>query len=88
MRDLTNHRNRIICKKLRSNFIPRRIQCGDPYGRMWRCANDFSFIGINNPDHIWQRSLCTKKKNGGVVANEADMDVTDAKQIRDHAMIN
>jgi hypothetical protein len=29
-----------------------------------------------------------KKKNGGVVANEADMDVTDAKQIRDHAMIN
>ena len=29
-----------------------------------------------------------KKNNGGVVANEADMDVTDAKQIRDHAMIN
>ncbi len=28
------------------------------------------------------------KKNGGVVAHEADMDVTDAKQIRDHAMIN
>ncbi len=27
-----------------------------------------------------------KKKR--VVANEADMDVTDAKQIRDHAMIN
>ena len=26
--------------------------------------------------------------NGGVVANEADMDVKDAKQIRDHAMIN
>jgi hypothetical protein len=56
---------------------------------MWHCANDISFIGINNPDHIWQRSLCTKKKkNGGVVANEADMDVTDAKQICDHAMIN
>ncbi len=29
-----------------------------------------------------------KIKNGGVVANEADMDVKDAKQIRDHAMIN
>jgi hypothetical protein len=29
-----------------------------------------------------------QKKNGGVVANEADMDVTDATQIRDHAMIN
>jgi hypothetical protein len=29
-----------------------------------------------------------KKKNGGVMANEANMDVKDAKQIRDHAMIN
>ena len=29
-----------------------------------------------------------QKKNGGVVADEADMDVTDAKQFRNHAMIN
>ncbi len=29
-----------------------------------------------------------QKKNGGVVANEADMDVKDAKQICDHAVIN
>jgi hypothetical protein len=29
-----------------------------------------------------------KNKNEGVVADEADMDVTNARQIRDHAMIN
>ena len=29
-----------------------------------------------------------KNKNERVVADEADMDVTNARQIRDHAMIN
>lgn len=29
-----------------------------------------------------------KNKNEGVVADEADMDVTNARLIRDHAMIN
>jgi hypothetical protein len=40
---------------------------------MWHCANDLSFIGINNPDHINGNGVYYKKKqkNGGVVANQA-----------------
>jgi hypothetical protein len=54
---------------------------------MWHCANDFSFIGINHTDHINGNGVYVQKI-GGLWLMKPNMDVTDAKQIRYHAMIN